>query len=156
MGRKKICSCGFPSKWAADPELPIVFDSKTNEYNLRRNSGGYSVMRFCYWCGGALPKSKRDEFFHKMDKNEKRQMLRLLERIHNVGDMRKVLGPPDREVAYPPDDPVQQKIYGTPRAIRFYQYYNRWRTICLNFNEFKGKRVNASFAGKGKPETSEA
>lgn len=58
----KSCECGFPKRWFADPTWPVEFDERMNEYNLVHD-GAKAIMRYCYWCGGRLPDSKRDNFF---------------------------------------------------------------------------------------------
>jgi hypothetical protein len=78
-----LCSCGMPDKWTMDPSFPVVFDVATNEYAVLHgpNQRVQAVMRYCFWCGGALPESKRDTFFTAPDPAEVTAMKRILARL---------------------------------------------------------------------------
>jgi hypothetical protein len=49
------CKCGMLGRMAEDPGDPIKFDLQLNEYHIeRQGNGGYSLIHFCPFCGGAL------------------------------------------------------------------------------------------------------
>lgn len=53
----------------------VYYSSKFNEYGLPIYDGengratSYILIRYCPWCGGKLPKSRRDEWFDCLEKN---------------------------------------------------------------------------------------
>ena len=60
----------MPDRWASDPSFPVVFDIEMNEYAVVHapNQQTQAIMRYCFWCGGALPDSKRGMFFMEPDR----------------------------------------------------------------------------------------
>jgi hypothetical protein len=56
------CKCGVLSRLADDSTCPIKFDPPLNEYHVTHtvpDGSGYTVLRFCPFCGGGAPKSHR-------------------------------------------------------------------------------------------------
>ena len=143
------CTCGFPAKWAADPNFPVEFDPKTYEFSIHDKSGKAWRMRYCFWCGGVLHRLKTDEPRATMDPEEVKEVRAVIERIHSVAEMKEVLGEPDREVEGTPVDPAILVLYGGEApARRWYQYYKRWRTVCLSVGDLGRGRIEASYAGR--------
>ena len=60
-----LCVCGYLERASEEPEVPIVFDAKVNEYHIANigKNGGHRVIYHCPWCGGAAPRSKRASLF---------------------------------------------------------------------------------------------
>jgi predicted nucleic acid binding AN1-type Zn finger protein len=72
--RKDICDCGVLERMADDPAFSIEFDPALNEYHITCQSGGYSVIYYCPFCGGRTPKSKRTRLLHRMTAGEKQRL----------------------------------------------------------------------------------
>jgi len=90
------CKCGLLGRMADDPADPIKFDPKLNEYHIRRQgNGGYSVIRFCPFCGGRAPKSKRSSLFHQLTGAERHRLTELTRNLRTVKDVIASLGEPD-------------------------------------------------------------
>jgi hypothetical protein len=104
---EQLCACQYLADAAADPQAPIVFDPKLNEYNFEYPSPcsdegcavGKASLRIyhCPFCGGAAPKSKRDLLFAGISPKEQRRLNGLLTGIKSMEDAFRVLGPPDHD-----------------------------------------------------------
>jgi hypothetical protein len=93
-GRK--CQCGVVERNAKNPYVPVTFDEELNEYHLTHyDQDSYSMLYYCFFCGGKLPESKRGTFFEEMDPKEVTEFSRLAEQVSDVKSMRAVLGEPD-------------------------------------------------------------
>ncbi|MFM2228990.1 MAG: hypothetical protein RL607_248 [Bacteroidota bacterium] len=53
-----------------DPDFPILYVEKFNEYGLKIFDGGSSfiLISHCPFCGETLPESKRDQWFDAIEK----------------------------------------------------------------------------------------
>jgi hypothetical protein len=67
------CKCGLIEKLADNPDMPIVFDTKTNEYHFKYAGGHLSIYQ-CILCGGKLPDSRRVSLFHVISDDEKSRL----------------------------------------------------------------------------------
>jgi len=85
MQVRELCSCGNPAKWAEDSTFPVEYDSQTGEFNVIHGKSvkGRWRMLFCPSCGGRLPESRRSLFFTTPSDEEKQEVTRLVERIHD-------------------------------------------------------------------------
>ncbi|MCX5797260.1 MAG: hypothetical protein NTY77_17350 [Elusimicrobia bacterium] len=143
MTTRSNCSCGFPAKWAADPNMPIAFDQKLNEFQLQNRSGGHWPIRYCPLCGGTLAESKRKEEAPQIDEREMAEVRALFQRnIRTAVQMKEILGDPDH-IKERDNDP-----YVSQQFVRWYEYFKRWRTICLTFAEMQDGKLEMSFQGK--------
>lgn len=50
-------------------DILLAYSAKFNEYGIVVHDGGSSSVQifYCPWCGAALPQSRRDEWFDKLD-----------------------------------------------------------------------------------------
>lgn len=83
--------------------------------------------------------------FYELDRLEESEVLALISRIHSLTDMAAVLGMPDKV--------IEMRVDDEPRIVRvtkYHQYFKRWRTICLNFNEMTDGSYEVIFHGKQK------
>jgi len=53
-----------------DPDTPITYVAKFNEYGVRVLDDGSSFiqLKYCPWSGGKLPESLRDKWFSEIKK----------------------------------------------------------------------------------------
>lgn len=67
----KLCECKSLDNYSQDPEIPISFDSKFNEYSIDfgPEKEGKIFLKYCFNCGGLLPESKRGEVLLNQMKN---------------------------------------------------------------------------------------
>jgi hypothetical protein len=119
----------MPARSAANPLIPVEFDEKMNEYHLVRD-GAETIMRYCYWCGGRLPKSKRELYFTKPSASEIAEVEELLKDAHSVDDVLRILGTADELLDL-------NGSFATPghkyfcRWDQVYVYKFRWKTLQL-------------------------
>src|SRR5262249_27430515 len=102
---KKLCTCGFLEREADDPDSPIVFDARMNEYQFEYPSpcvgGGCEVAKaqmmiyHCPFCGGAAPPSKRASMFTSFSRKEERRLYRLFGGLRTLQEVIEKLGPPE-------------------------------------------------------------
>jgi hypothetical protein len=96
------CDCGWLARAADEPAVPVGFDRQTNEYYIQmRGSGqleGKIIIRFCPYCGGDAPASKRDELFHPVAAEDQIQVRQFNEELHTKADVLAKWGNPDEEI----------------------------------------------------------
>jgi len=132
-----------------------------NEYHLSHyDHGSYSVLYYCFFCGGKMPESKRGTFFEEPDPLEVAEFSRLAEQVSDVKSMREVLGEPDsiHHWTDPKDEEGKRlaKAYGIRRSYKTsYSYDSRWKTIDAGFNEEDNGHIYYVIGGKykGRPES---
>jgi len=143
----------MPERWVVDPHFPVEFDREMNEYHLV-HKGARAVMRYCFWCGGRLPASKRGAFFTTPKKSEMAEVRSLLKGAKSHEDVVGVLGPPDKTVdlggsSRKPNGEIlcrwrQQLLYST-----------RWKTLVLHVPVVIDGRfeysIHGHYLGKNKP-----
>lgn len=82
--------------------MPIVFDSRMNEYHLThvgRGKKGYSLIYHCPWCGGRAPYSKRATFFAVITSSEMTRLQKLTAGLKSLDDAKRRFGRPSRDRA---------------------------------------------------------
>jgi hypothetical protein len=50
-----------------DPSLPLSYDARFDEYFISRTGSSVQVLKYCPFCGGNLPPSRRDQFFDELE-----------------------------------------------------------------------------------------
>ena len=75
---KKLCCCGYLERAGLDPESPIDFDTRTNEYQFKYmvaggKGEGSLIIYHCPFCGGAAPESLRDALFETVTVSERQR-----------------------------------------------------------------------------------
>jgi hypothetical protein len=150
MQVKELCSCGSPAKWAEDATFPIEYDSQTGEYNVVHGMSGKGRWRmlFCPSCGGRLPESRRSAFFTTPSDEEKQEVARLLERIHDPATLQQVLGDPDEVAEWSETGEAPWDHYGVRKWKRQLTYQKRWRTLVLT--AFQGEDDSITFSISGR------
>lgn len=92
------CKCGFLEQHANEPDSPIRFDPKLNEYHfIYLTSTGEATMMiyYCPICGGRAPKSRRANLFCRLTHSERRRLTELTKNMRTVQDVITTLGEPD-------------------------------------------------------------
>ena len=101
-----------------------------NEYQLVRD-GARATMRYCFWCGGRLPESKRGSFFTTPDPAEMAEVQSLLQGAKSHEDVLQILGPPDEILEFGGSEFEKATGLVLSRWEQHYQYATRWKTLVL-------------------------
>lgn len=141
--QERPCDCGTPQRSSADPGCPVEFDSEMNEFHLIHKRMR-AVMRYCFWCGGRLPESKRDQFFSEPSESEKREVSRLLKGVKTIGDARTVLGEPDETF----DGNETEQGESSLRWKQMLRYSRRWKTLVLSVMEMADGTISYITCGQ--------
>lgn len=147
------CECDWFENAAAEPNIPIVFNERLNEYNLVFDSAGGSAsmpLYFCPFCGGAAPKSRRDELFARITTLELNRLQAVTSGLHTVEDVIRELGPPDHDLAAGEGAISAPKGHIPPMAqhFRMLVYSRLSETIDIRVTDRDEGRVRFTFTGK--------
>lgn len=146
--RPEKCDCGYPARWAANPNVPLRFDERFQEFHLlERDDGAYLILRYCFWCGGKLPESKRPDFFTKPEEAELAEIASLLKETKTAGEALAALGPPDHTFDGEPESgtAVDDKVV---RWRRQHSYTSRWKSLHLTLLEMPDGSFERMTSGK--------
>lgn len=147
------CRCDMPDRWVSQANCPVEFDERMNEYHLVHD-GQQWIMRYCFWCGGRLPESKRSTFFTKVAPAEVEKIRTLLTGARTVDDVIRVLGEPDERLECRGGiQPGQGEYIPYRQTLR---YSTRWKTVVLNVHEFPDGRIAKSWHGHHVPDPQQA
>lgn len=153
------CECGYLQRAADDPDSPIVYDARLNEFNFEYPSvpgdgdeGTKSMLRIyhCPFCGGAAPESKRDLLFAAVTLEEENRLGELLTGIKTLDDAIRKLGDPDRDEP----DGVTQKTPerdGNPPIIESFRsivYCGLSNTADVHIIDYRQNGVGIRLQGK--------
>jgi hypothetical protein len=108
-----LCTCGSIAGWAADPELPVTYDERMNEYNMP----GY-FFYFCVVCGADL-----DDFRARTDK------------LKSLDDVVAGFGMPDHESGPITHTEEYKAIYNAMDVKRQFTYDHIWESLRAHFQE---------------------
>ena len=133
------CECNWATRAVESDQFPVTFDSQLGEFHLQTAPDGHAIMRFCPWCGGAFPESKRGSFFTDPRDDEVAELDELLNSITNAAEMRDVLGEPDHTIPSHPDN----KQWACQ-----YTYSSKWDSLELCIQESSGGKLTVSYGGK--------
>src|SRR5262245_22102219 len=126
------CQCGEPQRWAAKSNSPIQFDARLNEYHLVCGDA-YGLLRYCFFCGGRLPDSKREALFSIPNDAEQEEVRRLIGTAKNLQDVLAMLGKPDE--TFDEETCREYAVANELRWKRLYRYSSRWKTLVLDVLE---------------------
>jgi Domain of unknown function (DUF6980) len=157
---ERKCQCNVVKRYAKNPYVPVIYDEELNEYHLAHyDQDSYSMLYYCFFCGGKLPESKRGTFFEEQDPIEVAEFSRLAEQVSDVKSMRAILGEPDyiHHWTEPKDKEGKRraKAYGIRRSYKsHYSYRSKWKTIDAGFNEEDNGHIYYVIGAKykGKPQ----
>ncbi|HTN02589.1 MAG TPA: hypothetical protein VL132_11945 [Planctomycetaceae bacterium] len=122
--------------------MPIRFDPDLNEFSLDYdcNEGRAShMMRYCFWCGGRLPKSRRGGLFTKPSRSETSDVRSKLSNATTFAELITTLGPPDQDFESGSEDVARQVTYT-----------RLWTTLDLIVFELPDGSFDFALAGKFK------
>lgn len=157
---KKRCKCRFLERSAAEPEIPIVFDERMNEYHIENvaKDGGHSVIYYCPFCGGAAPRSKRQSFFATITSAEAARLRDLTAEVKTVAQALAKFGTPDDDLD--PGTTVFDKASDTqsPRvtSYRTLRYKRLSQTADVDLTDFgpeRGLRMSLMAKYIGEPQS---
>ncbi|MCI0443865.1 hypothetical protein L0152_11725 [bacterium] len=133
-----------------DPNSPIRFDEEMNEYHIafKEPSEGHYIMRYCFSCGGKMPKSKRRTFFMDIDRAEVKKLRSIMRDVKNVESMILRLGPSDAVHEW--TDEALDSAYEIEKWKAQYIYDNLWKTLSLCVTEKEDGTVNYVYYQKAK------
>lgn len=95
---KPECHCHTLERSANDPNCPIEFDEKLNEYQIVLNDHRW-LIRYCPFCGNLAPPSKRSSLFAKMTPSEFARVRDLVAGLRTVEEVLAKFGVPDDDIA---------------------------------------------------------
>jgi hypothetical protein len=95
--RKEDCDCGTLERCSKEPDHPIRYDERMNEYHLH-DAHGQMLICYCPVCGGRMPPSRRASFFAHISEGEKIRLGSLLAGITTEKEVLQRFGRPDEEV----------------------------------------------------------
>jgi hypothetical protein len=95
--RKDICDCGVLENASKEPDHPIRWDDRMNEYYIAHGKGGRMMVYYCPFCGGSTPKSRRGSLFAHVTQQEEHRITELFRGLRKVSDVVARFGPPDEE-----------------------------------------------------------
>jgi hypothetical protein len=149
---KDECKCDYLHKLANDPATPVKFHAKLNEYHIARKDGGFWMIYYCPFCGGHAPKSRRDEFFHKLSDKERKRLINLTKNLKTLDAVMTAFGRPDIDqpaglvIAKPERDGIPEKT----ESFRVIIYTKLSITADVHVTIHPNDRVGISFLGKHK------
>jgi hypothetical protein len=143
---KTFCGCGTVEDLASQRKSPIAFDKNLHEYDLVVNGGKVHYrMYYCFFCGGALPESKRASLFAEPSAQEMMEVAELISKAKSIEEVIQVLGSPDETVKAPK---VAAGENGMSEVKTHYRYLRRWKTLDLTIREHKDGSIDSAFTGK--------
>lgn len=77
---------------------PLLIDDELNEIHLLHGANGrdgYSILRFCPFCGTEIVRSNRSSYFHSLEQSEIDAIRLKMKGIMNMQDVEHTLGKPD-------------------------------------------------------------
>jgi hypothetical protein len=143
------CQCGMPERHAQQSRSPVRFDAELNEFHVV-GPGAVIILRYCYWCGGKLPRSRRSQLFESMDQKEIDGIQAIARELKSLDDAQRLLGAPD-ETQHRPQAGSGYDRHGAPVEYeRTLTYRQRWRTVDLQLHEFADGRIACSLTARRK------
>lgn len=153
--RREICDCGSLQHMADEPNCPVEFDAGLNEYHIVHQGGGYSMIYYCPFCGGRVPKSRRDRLFQTITDAEQHRLCELTKGMRTVEDVIRAFGEPDvqQSIGMAITTPEKEGQPGTTQAYPG-MIYKKLSTIAdVYVTLYPNDRVAIRFQGKGVKET---
>jgi hypothetical protein len=147
-----LCTCDLIPRLAREPDVPIVFDDAMHEFHLvfGHESRSRATIYHCFSCGGAMPKSRREEHFATITDTETIRLKALTKAIRSLEDAIKQFGPPDHDL---PDGEtvVSPGSGGEPDHVRTYRtllYSRLSETAEVVITDYAPRGIGVEYRGK--------
>lgn len=88
-----LCQCPFLRHQAANPDVPIQYDPRLNEYHIV-GTLSLTMIYHCPFCGGRAPKSLRPFQFHYLPETERQRLENLVSGLDSLESIVSKLGAP--------------------------------------------------------------
>jgi hypothetical protein len=131
--------------WANTPMFPVKFDAQLNEYSIVYAERHSHLMRYCFWCGGKLPESKRSDLFAVPEHDEMAHAAAVLKEAKSMEDVLNVLGEPQVTMT----NELLARTNGAFGFRRQWKYTRRWKTIEVVVIEMDDGSLQLAFMPKG-------
>lgn len=147
------CECDWLGRAAAEPGVAVAFDAALNEYHLiheGRGGRGALMLRYCPFCGGAAPKSRRPERFMRLTQAELARLESLVSPLQTLADVIGAFGAPDEELD-PGDGSCQPHPFDAPPRFergRTLIYRGLSESAEVRATQHADGRVRFDFVGK--------
>ncbi len=148
------CKCSYLQRAADEPDHPIVFDTRMNEFHITYGAPehrAYLMINHCPWCGGTAPRSKRETFFMNVTDAESMRLRDLAAGVRTVTDAIARFGPPDSDM---PDgmtmkSPATDTEPSVVTSYRVLRYAGLSDTADVSFTDYGPERgLRMSLQGK--------
>jgi hypothetical protein len=70
---REACECGWLHQAATDPDHPVEFDPRMNEFNIVKGERSIRIY-YCPFCGGKAPESLRATVFAHVSAEERERL----------------------------------------------------------------------------------
>jgi hypothetical protein len=125
-----LCTCGSIAAWAANPELPVTYDKRMNEYGMP----GVDFF-YCVVCGGRMPESKRGTFFTEPSEADYADFRTRTKPLKTLEQVVAVFGKPDGESGPIILTAEHKAIYNDQNVRRTISYDHIWESLRAHFQE---------------------
>lgn len=147
------CECDWLQRAAAEPQVPIRYNEQLNEYQVSCDGSagrGSMPIRYCPFCGGAAPSSRRPELFTRLTHAELGRLAALTDALKTVQAVLDAFGPPDEDLDHG-DGTIKPATGDSPpvaERFRTLVYYHLSETAVIRASERADGRVRFAFTGK--------
>lgn len=93
---REPCECGWLQTAATDPEHPVAFDPRLNEFNIVKDQRSIRIY-YCPFCGGKAPESLRATLFAYVPSQENERLILLGAGCDSLAQIVERLGRPDHD-----------------------------------------------------------
>ena len=150
---EEFCDCGTLQQFADNPNLPVEFDTQTNEFQVvfEINGGkGQFNLWHCPLCGGKAPESKRHLLFATISDEERSRLHQITDNLKTLNDVLTILGEPDQDfqnglIIFIPEtetNPSQEQ------SFRTLVYPNISEVADIRITVYPDEKVGIGFTGK--------
>jgi hypothetical protein len=144
------CDCGYLDRATKDPDHPIEFDVRLNEFNFIHAGGKFRIYH-CPFCGGKAPESVRATLFSRVSRDEQERLFRIADAFKTFDEVVALIGHPDVDVPMGSWAGTPQPDDEAPRtsAFRHVTYSKLSESADLHFDLHPDGRV-ASYSVSGR------
>lgn len=138
------CRCGWLKRAAADPEVPVCYDTQENRYVIQRTTAewqGIVILNYCPSCGDASPAVTRNNDVDDVLAREMDRLRDMVRESHAIGQVIAKFGEPDRKS-------ILRIVRGDRAKIFNTAVFSRWSSLVevhlIDYGE--GRRFGVDFA----------